>query len=253
MKRKTLKRTLAFLVLLSFASCGREPAPAGTWAADTSDADKYTYLRIANQSGFDFKNVTIDSLQYGDIKRGGRSQYQKMEGRIYRYAGVQLKAGKNDLALQPIDYVGESLFGPGKFTYVLNVVTNSEINVVSKNEKTPPKSTPVKGKGHVFPSDDAVKLRVKNSSGVLLHLRLSFEPVSIKPGETTDYYDQGGPWLPGEVEVLFDQPVPRYGGEWEKHHMKWHTYENKALGEWNIYTITIITNLGLDLSFEQDK
>ena len=101
-----MKQVCALLAFILLAS-----------AASTSNA---TEIRIRNDSTVELKNVVVGDKKYGDIKPGRTTDYQHWEG-AYRYSFVSLLANSKPLTLQPIDYVGESLLGEGKFTYILTL------------------------------------------------------------------------------------------------------------------------------------
>jgi len=87
-------------------------------------------VRIRNGSNVDFKNVVVGSTNYGDIKSGASTAYQRW-GTAYSYAYVSLISGTKPLIIQPTDFVGEPPLGEGKFTYVLSLDgSNLEIQAV---------------------------------------------------------------------------------------------------------------------------
>jgi hypothetical protein len=77
-------------------------------------------IRIRNATDRDFQNVVVGRAHYGPIGRGDSSGYQSW-GPAYRYAFVSLLADGKPMLLQPIDYVGETRLGPGRFTYILTI------------------------------------------------------------------------------------------------------------------------------------
>jgi hypothetical protein len=48
--------------------------------------------------------------------------------RAYRYAGLSVLAGNEELSLQPIDYMGEQELSAGRYTYSLGV-DNGQLTV----------------------------------------------------------------------------------------------------------------------------
>ena len=109
-----LRAILLLLALSSTAAaCGLSAAPA-----------EPTQIRVANHSSRDFDRVLIgfpsQQEEYGRIASGGVSVYRAV-AEAYRYAYVEVQVDTSRLVLQPIDYVGESLLGPGRFTYVLSL------------------------------------------------------------------------------------------------------------------------------------
>ena len=107
----------AILLLLALgstaAACGLSAPPA-----------EPAQIRVANHSSRDFDSVLIgfpsQQEEYGPIASGGVSAYRAV-AQAYRYAYVEVQVDTARLVLQPIDYVGESLLGPGRFTYVLSL------------------------------------------------------------------------------------------------------------------------------------
>ena len=77
-------------------------------------------IRVRNGAGVDFKGVMVGNKEYGDIKSGAITDYQRWK-LAYRYSSVSLTADSKPLKIQPIDYHGETPLGEGKFTYVLTI------------------------------------------------------------------------------------------------------------------------------------
>ncbi len=96
-----------------------------------------TLIRIHNASEYDFLRVEVNTYDepknYGAIKSNEKSGYKIFEV-AYRYAYVRLFVGENEFIIQPIDFVGETPLGSGKFTYVLEVIDfeNRIINIYDK-------------------------------------------------------------------------------------------------------------------------
>ncbi len=84
-----------------------------------------TLIRIHNASEYDFLRVEVNTydepINYGTIKSDEKSRYKTFEV-AYRYAYVRLFVDENEFIIQPIDFVGETPLGSGKFTYVLEVI-----------------------------------------------------------------------------------------------------------------------------------
>ena len=83
-------------------------------------------IRIRNDAAIDFDRVQANfpfgpEIDYGPLPADGTSEYEPVD-RAYRYAflRVQLADGR-ELVYQPIDYVGETLLPPGRYTYVLTI------------------------------------------------------------------------------------------------------------------------------------
>ena len=82
-----------------------------------------TEIRVANRSGRDFDRVTVQFTEkvedYGSVGRGEATAYRNV-GPAYSYARIEVQTGGATVVLQPIDFVGEKLLGPGRFTYALD-------------------------------------------------------------------------------------------------------------------------------------
>jgi hypothetical protein len=88
------------------------------------DKSKVVLIRIENSTGHDIKEVFVsgpeDDHDYGDLQKGKKSDYKTYE-KAYRYAFCTFKIGDSQYTIQPIDFVGESLLEPGKYTYRLTI------------------------------------------------------------------------------------------------------------------------------------
>lgn len=102
------------------------------------DAQK-SNVRIKNTSTSDYENVTVKSadgttINYGSIAAGKTSCYSSYN-KIYRYAFVKLSIAGKEHTLQPIDFVGETPLGKGKFTYALDFdAANSRLNITTTKD-----------------------------------------------------------------------------------------------------------------------
>lgn len=108
-------RFLVLLVILPLANCSSIFGP--------DDVD----IRIRNGSGYDFESVLVgfpnQAAEYGAVRAGKSTGYRTV-GEAYRYAYVEVVAAGRTLIGQPIDYVGEELLEPGRYTYELSVRTD---------------------------------------------------------------------------------------------------------------------------------
>lgn len=81
-------------------------------------------IRVANRSDRDFERVVAtfdpDRVDYGAVAKGATSEYRKVQ-QAYRYALVEVTAGGQTFRFHPIDFVGETLLEPGRYTYALNI------------------------------------------------------------------------------------------------------------------------------------
>lgn len=113
-----LRRRLHALLLLLLplvaltAGCGD---PVG-------GADGELLFRVENSSLIPFDDVIVafpeQQVSYGRVNAGARSEYRAVSS-AYGYAYVEVRVGDLKSVQQPIDFVGESLLPPGRFTYVI--------------------------------------------------------------------------------------------------------------------------------------
>ena len=103
-------RSPAMLLAAALAGC----APVA--------ATQETYVRLHNGTGRPLEAVRVTftglPVDYGDLAPGATSDYRRADG-AYRYAKVEARIGGEPFTLQPIDFVGETPLGPGRFTYRL--------------------------------------------------------------------------------------------------------------------------------------
>jgi hypothetical protein len=82
-------------------------------------------IRIRNSTDRNLESVEVGRGHYGSIAPGAVSEYQAW-GPAYKYARVSSVADGKLMLLQPIDNVGETPLGPGRFTYILSLRRDSE-------------------------------------------------------------------------------------------------------------------------------
>lgn len=86
-------------------------------------------IRVANRSQSNFSSVRVvfpsEEVNYGAVAAGAASEYESVE-EAYRYAFIEVMIGEQRLVMQPIDYFGETLLGPGRYTYALGVAAGGE-------------------------------------------------------------------------------------------------------------------------------
>ena len=105
---------LVCVVFLFPESVGAQPTSTG----------KSVMVRVENATGKDFKSVLVSFIgkeqRYGKIGAGKKSPYHVVD-RAYRYDRIEVRliGSTEKVVLQPIDFVGESLLGPGRYTYRL--------------------------------------------------------------------------------------------------------------------------------------
>ena len=81
-------------------------------------------VRVANRSTLDFDRVLVTfsdrEVDYGSVTAGAASDYRAARG-AYGYARVEVHVDTARLVLQPIDFVGETPLGAGRYTYALTL------------------------------------------------------------------------------------------------------------------------------------
>lgn len=139
-KHKSFGILIAVAIMISTA-CSKEITDKFEVVekAPCQEDSKKSNVRIKNTSSSDYQNVTVQSadgttINYGTIVAGKTSCYSSF-AKIYRYAAVKLSIAGKEHTLQPIDYVGETPLGIGKFTYALDFdAANSRLNITTTND-----------------------------------------------------------------------------------------------------------------------
>ena len=89
-----------------------------------TEANESSNIRVKNDSDLDYENVKVSfpsqEENYGNIEKGTVTAYRDVKI-AYSYAYIEIFIESEKFVLQPIDYVGETSLGKGKFTYVLKV------------------------------------------------------------------------------------------------------------------------------------
>ncbi|HEY5820878.1 MAG TPA: META domain-containing protein [Propionibacteriaceae bacterium] len=102
---------------------GSSPSPQNPTTVTT------VQIRLQNESTLPMDDVAVTfadgkRVTYGSIAPGQRTSYE-VAGEAYRYAYVGATIDGKERVLQPIDYVGETLLTPGRYTYVLTYTAGS--------------------------------------------------------------------------------------------------------------------------------
>ena len=113
---RLLSVRLVFLCMLipALSGCGSDNIN------NSSESSDKTLIRVHNLSAYDFVNIVVDDHNYGAVAAGAFSDYADL-GVAYRYNYVKLTAAGAVFTLQPIDYVGETAFAAGKFSYEIDI------------------------------------------------------------------------------------------------------------------------------------
>ena len=128
MNRRSLPRFVGLVLLLGLPGCD---SPLLPWGGGDVE------IRIQNASSFPFQRVVVvfpeDEVSYGSIRANSASAYRDVS-KAYRYAYIEVEIGGEELVIQPIDYVGESLLEPGRYTYILNVTIEGHLTLEFREE-----------------------------------------------------------------------------------------------------------------------
>jgi len=104
---------LSVVALTMLSACGRPFSSEGD-----------TNVRLRNASSFELTAVTFRpgqaELKFARIAPGAATGYVPVAS-AYRYGYLDALVDGERRVLQPIDYVGESVIGAGRFTYVITV------------------------------------------------------------------------------------------------------------------------------------
>lgn len=117
---------LAMLVCACGSARKPEPAPsADRPSGEAKDArprfEDQVLIRLRNTSDTlelraAFGIFPADTILFGDIPARGYSEYHAVK-RSYRYTYLRVQADGREWILQPVDFVGEKLLGPGRYTW----------------------------------------------------------------------------------------------------------------------------------------
>lgn len=99
-------------------------AVAAAACSDPFSTDEGTHIRLRNSSSFDLTAVTfkpgLAEIKFAHIEPGATTNYIPVAN-AYRYGYLDVLVDGARRVIQPIDYVGESFVGEGRFTYVITV------------------------------------------------------------------------------------------------------------------------------------
>ena len=109
---------LALVALIGGGACSDPAGPTGN-----------VLIRVVNASPFAFDEVVVgfpsQNESYGALPVGGATPYRPVTA-AYRYAYVRVRSGGKPVVQQPIDYVGETPLAPGRYSYVIEMITLDE-------------------------------------------------------------------------------------------------------------------------------
>jgi hypothetical protein len=97
---------------------------AATACSDPFSTDEGTHIRLRNSSAFDLTSVTFRpgqaEIKFAHIEPGSTTNYIPVAN-AYSYGYLEVLVDGVRRVIQPIDYVGESFIGEGRFTYVITI------------------------------------------------------------------------------------------------------------------------------------
>ena len=92
--------------------------------SDPFSTDDGTHIRLRNSSSFDLTAVTFRpgqaEIKFARIDGGEVTNYVPVAN-AYSYGYLDVLVDGARRVIQPIDYVGESYIGEGRFTYVISI------------------------------------------------------------------------------------------------------------------------------------
>lgn len=134
----TLAATTLMAAMVSLAGCGAKTRTDGGAASggkaeggrnDTAShsaltrSDAKVHIRLHNLDSLPLENVFVqwpaDSARFPSLSALGYTDYVVLE-KAYRYAYIKAQGGGRTWICQPVDFVGETLLGPGRYTYEIS-------------------------------------------------------------------------------------------------------------------------------------
>jgi hypothetical protein len=92
------------------------------------EASDHVEARFRNATPFTISDVSLSwpggSMQVAALAPGASSDFGRHDG-AYSYGALEVTMNGTVRRLQPIDYVGESPLGSGRYTYVIKTSTYS--------------------------------------------------------------------------------------------------------------------------------
>ncbi len=115
--KKMNTKLLLLLSLFTIFSCSN----------DDNDIQKnQVNIRLENNSDLRFENATYNSVNFGDIEPGERTEYKTFENQ-YSYGKVDITINGEEFGWVPIDFVGEGLLENGNYTFKYNFNVDEQI------------------------------------------------------------------------------------------------------------------------------
>jgi hypothetical protein len=94
----------------------KDSAPQGAWTR----SDAKIRIRLHNLDTLPLENVfvqwPVDSARFPSLPARGYTDYVAVD-KAYRYAYIKAQSGARTWICQPMDFVGETLLEPGRYTY----------------------------------------------------------------------------------------------------------------------------------------
>ena len=113
----SMRSSVFALTLLFLPACGGDVGPVEPGAGPVQ-------LRLENRTGRQLDSATVHTLDgprtFGGLRSGVTSAYTAVSA-AYRLATTDAFFPDTIMRLQVIDFVGETLVPPGRYTYVLSL------------------------------------------------------------------------------------------------------------------------------------
>ena len=98
---------------------------------DTTESQNKLKIRIHNATPYTLENIQVNTgggvNNYSALGPGEESIYKEFD-HAYSIAYAEFKADTKAITIQPIDFVGETLFEKGLMTYKIHVVNFDQAN-----------------------------------------------------------------------------------------------------------------------------
>jgi hypothetical protein len=115
-----MRKPLRFVfVAVAVVGCLSALGPTG-WARQRQGPSQGVQIRVLNNSDFDFTNLVVNRVQFGDLEKYRASRYQRLDG-AYQYGAVSFRVNGKDFRVTPIDFVGETPLRAGQYTYLVSI------------------------------------------------------------------------------------------------------------------------------------
>jgi len=131
-------RAVWVLFPLGVVGCGDDASGAAGSGAMAA-GPHVTMIAVHNVSAHDYADLVVGEQEYGVLQAGERTDYRDYGTVVYRYNSVSLTIEGAQLAIHPIDYVGEEPLGSGHYSYEIDVPSLEErrLTIVAVRDPDP--------------------------------------------------------------------------------------------------------------------